>query len=366
MLVSLLAASDPARTTARVIALTGEGALAEEVRALGVPCEVLGMRAGLPNPVLMARLVGRIRAARPQIVQTWMYHADLMGGVAARLAGGCRVVWGLHNTDLDPQRTKRLTRLVARACGPLSWVLPHAIVSCSVSAMGLHARLGYARDKFTVIPNGFDTASFRPDPERHRALRAELRLTPERLLVGLVARFDPQKDHRNFVDAAAYVGARRDDVDFVLIGKGCDHANPELAAWIGRAGLGKRFHLLGMRRDVARLIPGFDLSVTSSAYGEAFPLVIGESMSCAVPCVATDVGDSAHIIGDTGRVVAPRDPRALGAAITGLLAIGRDARHVLGLAARERVVTHFDIDTIAARYQALYDSLLDDGSRGRT
>lgn len=357
MLVSLLAAADRERVSMAVISLTDDGVMGDEIRGLGIPLEAMGMRSGFPSPALLARLVSRIRAYRPALVQTWMYHADLLGGLAARFAGASRLVWGLHNSDLDPERTKTLTRLVARACGPLSRVLPNRIVSCSTSAMELHARLGYARDKFTVIPNGFDIRSFHPDPSARGALREALGLDDRRLLVGLVARFDPQKDHRNFIAAAARVGAPRDDVDFVLIGKDCDEANRELGAWIADTGLAGRFHLLGIRRDVQRLIPGLDLSVTSSAYGEAFPLVLGESMACGVPCVATDVGDSAHIVGDTGRVVPPGDPGALGGAIGELLALGGEERAALARAARERIVTRFSIEAIAARYLALYEGL---------
>jgi glycosyltransferase involved in cell wall biosynthesis len=179
-----------------------------------------------------------------------------------------------------------------------------------------------------------------------------------------VARFDPQKDHQNFVRAAGRLASERPDLHFMLVGKGCDADNDRLAGWIAATGAAGRFHLLGLRTDVARLLAALDVAVLSSAFGEAFPLAVGEAMACAVPCVATDVGDTARIIGDTGRIVAPRDAPALAAAVLELLALSGAERAALGAAARERIEVRFSLPAVAARYAALYDELIDGHANG--
>jgi glycosyltransferase involved in cell wall biosynthesis len=358
MLVTFMRPLAEAGFDSAVLSLMGGGALADVLRQDGVAVHELGMQPGLPRPGDLLRLVRMIRALQPDLVQTWMYHADLLGGAAARMAGKAPVVWGLHNTDLDPQRTKRSTRWVVRACAALSRGVPTKIVSCSDAGIGIHAGQGYAKDRFVSIPNGFDTALLVPDAAHGRAVRAELGLAEDAVLVGQVARFDPQKDHRNFVRAAGLVAAQRPDVHFVLVGKGCERNNTALSEWIASTGAAERFHLLGLRSDVRRLLAGLDIAVLSSAFGEAFPLVVGEAMACGVPCVATDVGDSARIIGDTGRIVAPRDSVALAEAMLDLLELSAAERQALGAAARSRILAEFSLPAVAARYAALYDYII--------
>ena len=364
MLVALIRPLAEAGFDSTVLSLMGGGALAEVLRQDGVAVHELGMRPGLPRPAEFLRLVRMIRDLQPDLVQTWMYHADLLGGAAARLAGKMPLVWGLHNTDLDPRRTKRSTRAVVRACAALSHGLPTKIVSCSDAGIGIHADQGYAKNRLVSIPNGFDTTVLRPDAAHGPAVRAELGLAEDAVLVGQVARFDPQKDHRNFVHAAGLVAEQRPDVHFVLVGKGCERDNAALADWIAATGAAERFHLLGLRSDVRRLLAAFDLAVLSSAFGEAFPLVVGEAMSCGVPCVATDVGDSARIIGDTGRVVAPRDSVALAEAMLELLGLSAAERQALGAAARSRILAEFSLPAVAARYAALYEELIGTHANG--
>ena len=175
--------------------------------------------------------------------------------------------------------------------------------------------MGYDSSRFEIIPNGFDLGQYKPDAAARAEVRKELSIEPDAPLIGMVARFDPQKDHRSFVAAAGALHARRPDVRFVLVGKDCDAQNAGLGRWIAeQPGLGNVMRLLGRRGDVARLTAAFDLATSTSAYGEAFPNVLGEAMACAVPCVATDVGESAHIIGDTGRIVERDRPEKIAAA----------------------------------------------------
>ena len=222
--------------------------------------------------------------------------------------------------------------------------------------------MGYAGEKMVVIPNGFDLRSFHPDPEARQSVRGELGLTPSTPLVGLVARFDTEKDHRTFVQAAARLHAVMPEVHFLLCGEDVDPKNPRLTAWLTSTEVQSQCHLLGPRNDMPRMTAALDIA-TSSSYGEGFPNVVGEAMACGVPCVVTDTGESAMIVGDTGRVVPPRDPAAMADGWRQVLQSDCSVREALGIAARRRVESEFDIAAIARHYRELYDDIVEPSTR---
>lgn len=354
----LTSGMDPARFRNEVISLTELGPLAERLEASGVRARALGMRRGVPSPYHLLRLARWLKESQPNVVQTWMYHADLMGGVAARLAGK-PVVWGIHHTNLEPGQNKRLTIWTARMCAWLSRRIPKRIVCCSEASRQAHAQFGYAEQKMEVIPNGFDLRQFHPDTEARTSLRRELEIAEETPLIGMAARFHVQKGHRNFVEAAALLHARVPDAHFVLCGKGVDRNNAELMAWIDQAGtgLGDVCHLLGSREDIPRFFAALDVA-TSSSLSEAFPMSVGEAMACGTPCVVTNVGDSAMVVGDTGKVVPASDPQVLAEAWHAMLVSGPAARRQMGQAARNRVEQRFGLGATVERYQELYREVL--------
>jgi glycosyltransferase involved in cell wall biosynthesis len=349
---------DSARFQNEVISLTDLGPIAKRLEASGIAVRALGMKRGSANPLHLLRLRGWLKQSQPHIVQTWMYHADLLGGVAARLAGK-PVIWSIHHTNLDPGQNKRLTILTAKMCALLSKRLPKRIVCVSEASRIAHAKFGYADREMVVIPNGFDVREFYPDAEARSALRQELGISEDTPLIGMAARFHVQKGHRNFVAAAARLYARMPQAHFVLCGKGVDSSNTELVRWIndGGAGLADVCHVLGARSDMRRFFAALDIA-TSSSLTEAFPMAVGEAMACGTPCVVTNVGDSAMIVGDTGRVVVAEDPQALAEAWEALLLAGSVARKQLGNAARNRVEQQFDLGAIVERYQQLYRDVL--------
>ena len=356
MLCGLLSRADRGRFEPVVVALIDDLRVADGVVAAGIPLRVMGMRPGVPDPRAVLRLARFLRRERPQVVQTWMDHSNLIGGMAARLVVRAPVIWGVHHTNHIPRLTKRTTLMTVAACARLSRRLPTRIVCCSESARAAYARRGFAAERLTVIPNGFDTDVFRPAPAARCDVRRELGLAPDATLIGLVARYDPFKDHANFLRAAAALKGRLPDVHFLLCGDRVDPGNEALTSMIAALGLQGHCHLLGPRRDVPRLQAGLDLATSSSA-SEAFPLAIGEAMACGVPCVATDVGDSALIVGEAGRVVPPHDPQALAAAWEELLALSPDARGRLGRAARLRIQEHYGLAAITRCYEDLYEAL---------
>jgi len=359
MLQKLVLGCDRSRFEHEVIALTAVGTIGRRLADSGVTVRDLGMSPGRPNPRAFARLALWVRAARPDIVQTWMYHADLLGGVAARAVCRAPVIWGIRGS-FDPVKSKRNMIWTARACALLSARIPQKIVSCSTDLADKHVRIGYHPQRMRVIPNGFDTFAYRPDHLARAAVRSELRIPLDAPLIGHLARWDPQKDHVGFVEAAVRVTQQRSDVHIIMCGTGVDDSNGAIAELIRRAGAHRRFHLLGCREDMPQIISALDLLVSSSIYGEGFPNVLGEAMACAVPCVTTDVGDSAIVVGATGRVTPPHNPDALSAAIAAMLALDPAEREALGHAARRRVEEHFALDRVVDQFAALYDEVTTD------
>jgi len=359
MLLKLLSHTDRRRFSSRVYSLIGSSsAIADRIKALGVPVTSFSMTREVPDPRAIVRLGRQLRASGADIVQTWMYHADLVGSVASKLARtGAPIVWNIRQGNLDRELNRPRTLALIRLCARLSAWIPDTIICCSSDARRVHSSIGYCDAKIRVIGNGFDTDIFRPDPAARRAVRAELGIPDHATVIGLVARFDPQKDHRTFFGAAARLADRRPHVHFVLCGNGITPDNSQLAEWIDTAGLRDVCHLLGERTDVPRLLTALDIASLSSR-GEGFPNVLGEAMACGVPCVATNVGDSAVIIGDTGRVVPPRDPAALAEGWEELLALDRAGLADLGARARRRVVERFSIGAVVESYEQAYEEIV--------
>jgi glycosyltransferase involved in cell wall biosynthesis len=356
MLYKLLSRMDRDAVESRVISLTGPGPLGPRIAELGVEVEALGMRKGLGDLFAVPRLVSRLRELRPDVVQTWLYHADLIGGVAARLAGVGAVIWNVRQSNLDGAVNSRLTMFFARAAALLSRRIPTRVICCAEAVREAHRVFGYAADRLIVIPNGFDMTAMQRDPAARESLRGELGLDQDAVLVGLVGRFDPQKDHHNFLFAAARILEQRPGTQFVLAGDGIVADNRRLAGWIAETGAAGNFHLLGRRGDIAHINSAVDVAVSASL-GEGFANVIGEAMACEAACVVTDVGDSAAIVGDCGEVVPARDPEALALACLRLLALPAGERRALGRRARDRIAAHYELGVIARRYQTLYENV---------
>lgn len=352
MLLKVLSRSDRSRFDHDVVTMTPPGPVAPLIEAVGVKVRSLEMRKGVPGPRALARLYRWLASERPDVLQTWMLHADLLGSIAG-WAARVPVVWNIRHGALEPSVTPLLTRLTERTCALLSKPLPRRIVCCAEESRRHQLAVGYDKAKLLVIPNGFDTESFRPDPAARASVRAELGIPENALVVGVMARFDPYKDHAGFLQAAALVHAELPEVHFVLCGRQVDERNPAVASLVASLGLGKVTHLLGSRSDIARICAALDV-LCSSSISESFPNVLGEAMSCGVPCVVTDAGDSALIVGDTGRVVAPREPEALARGLVEVLTLEPAGHRQLGERARRRILQLFDLPLTVARYEALY------------
>jgi len=354
MLLRLVSAMDSTRFDNEVISLTDLGPMTEKFQAAGIRVRALGMKPGSANPYYLAKLAGWLRKLPDQqIVQTWMYHADLVGGLAAKLAGCSGLVWNVRHSELHPGVDKRHTIWTAKACAALSSHLPRRIICVSEASRTFHEKLGYAHDRIEVIPNGYDLDLFRPDATAREAVRGELGVSPSTVLIGYVARKHPVKDHRTFLEAAGLLHKQLPDVRFVLCGDGAKLDDAELKSWAEAAGVANACLFLGRRDDIPRVINAFDVA-TSSSTSEAFPNALAEAMASGVPAVVTDVGDSRSILGETGSIVPPKNPKALAQAWAALIQAGPDIRQRLGEMARTRVQARFAMSNVVRRYERLY------------
>ena len=339
-----------------VLSLRGDGKYGPLIRALGIPVICLGMPPGRIRFSAILRLWRLIKAQDPDLVQTWMYHGDLVGGVVARLAGIRNIVWGVHHTTLERGKAKRSTIWVAKACANLSRLVPRKIICCAESAARIHGELGYDSERLVVVNNGYDLVEFEPNADSGLAVRRDLCIPPNAVLLGMVGRFDPQKDHENFVRALWEIRARGHDFYCLLVGKDVDQNNVQLKGLIQKFGLTERVMLAGQRSDMPAVMNALDLHVLSSAYGEAFPNVLAEAMACGTPCVATDVGDSAVIVGQTGWVVPAKNTEKLADGLSAALTALKDgeAWQLRRRDCRGRIQERFSVEAMVARYQGVW------------
>jgi len=364
MLYRLIRASSQAGIQHTVISLSSEDMMAPRLREAGAQVRILGMKRGVPSPAMFARLVTWLDELEPDVVQSWLYHGDLMGGLAVHAANGLRtllgsgasrpaLVWGIHHTDLRSTGSSAITRWVTTACALISSRVPDRIVCCGEAAMNSHVLGGYCARKMIVIPNGFELDVFGPLAGARDALRQSLGIDQHALVVGIVGRYHPVKDYGNFVAAMRIVLQALPHCHFVMAGQGLDPANRELGAMIGATGIGDACHLLGRRDDPQVLLAGLDVFCLSSR-SEGLPTVIGEAMACEIPCVATDVGDTARLIGDTGELVPPENPQALARALTAMLTLSGEERAKRGVAARKRIQALFSMEASWRLYEQTY------------
>lgn len=355
MLYRLLSLMDRSRFCNTVVSLTGRGRLADEIEALQVPVVSLDMRSGIDMFRGLASLIRQLRQYNPHIIQTWLYHADLIGLIAQRFVPGACLSWNLRCAELRRGDVSGGTLILRRLLSLFSKVPDVVIVNSGVGQRA-HQALGYHPRRWEILRNGFDTGSCHRDPVLRADVRRELGVSDDVPLAGLIARFDPLKDHANFIRAAGLLSSERPQVRFVLAGRGIDSRNTALMQQIQESGLNGRCYPLGERNDASRIMAALDL-VVSSSYSEGFPNTIGEAMACGIPCVVTDAGDSAFLVGETGIVVTPRNPEALADACARVLDLSAAERISMGDAARRRIETLFSLDVVTERYQRIYEEL---------
>lgn len=348
----------------KVISLMDSGKYGPLLEDNGVEVMSVGMTRGRLTLSGLWRIWRELRNTQCDVVQTWMYHADLFGGVAARLAGIRNVCWGTHHTTLSVAENALGTIVVAWICARLSKFVPRQIICVAQSTLKVHEAKGYEISRMTVVPNGYDLSVFRPDSKVRARVRESLGVEAGEPVIGFVARYDTQKDHGTLLSALYLLSEAKKCPRCLLVGTGMDANNAAVVAQISEFGLNGRVQLLGRRDDVPAIMNALDAHVMSST-SEAFPNVLAEAMACGVPCVSTDVGDAALIVGDTGWIVPSRDPAALAEAIEQAMIQRRGQLWTSRQeSSRERVAANFSIESMVEGYHSVwFGSAIDSDSR---
>jgi glycosyltransferase involved in cell wall biosynthesis len=352
-LVNLVTAMNRDEFENEVITLLKPGPMAQTLAQAGIPVTSMEIGRRRPNPAALLSLIRHLRANKPTILQTWLYHADFFGTVAAFFARPDHLLWNVRSSEIDDPGIRRSTRYLARLLATLSR-RPDAIVVNSRDGQRYHELIGYHPKQWVNIPNGVDLERFRPQRDEQAMLRMRLGIPPDASVIGLVARYHPMKDIATFLRAASRFRQDHENVKFVLCGDGLGPDNSTLAKQVRDLDLDRSIVLLGPRSDIELIYPALDVLTLCSTHGEGFPNVLCEAMACNVPCVTTDVGDSAEIIGDCGLIVPLRDPQALAGAWQTLLEIPSQLRTDN---ARSRVAARYSLEKMCAHYESFYRSI---------
>lgn len=340
--------------TVSVTVFFGGGVFESELAGAGVRVFNLGKQGRWDILPFLNRLVGLLRKESPVVIHSYLGVPNILAAVLKPLLPGTRIVWGVRASNVDLSRYDWLSRLVYILERRLARFADRIIANSDAGKCHAVAN-GFPECKMVVIPNGIDTEYFRFDPEGRRQVRLEWGVGEEEILVGIAARLDPMKDHPVFLQASSHIAREHRDVRFVCVGGGPADYAEALKQHAAALGLTDQLIWVGARDNMSAVYSALDIVASSSAYGEGFSNTIAEAMACGVPCVVTDVGDSALIVGDTGNVVPAGDHRALAAAIQRLVNLTPEKRREMGEACRARVVSEFGIERLLQRTEQVLD-----------
>lgn len=336
-----------------VVSLMDEGKYGPLFEGMGIRVFCLRMAPGRLSFSSIWQLRSFIVSESPDVVQTWMYHADLVGGMAAKVSGVKKVFWGIHHSTLERGKAKRTTIAIANVSALLSRIVPEKIVCCANKSLEVHRNIGYLPSKLIVIPNGYDLSKFMVDDLAGSRLRAALGIDSETFLLGKVSRYDPFKDHDNLLSALYELQLSGVDFKCLLVGRGLTSENPELAARIDQLGLTDKVILAGQRTDIPAVMNALDLHVLSSS-SEGFPNVLAEAMACGTPAVSTDVGDAGEIVSDRALLCPTRSPKALSGLMLAMHAEWLERPDDWGerrIRCVEHIKSNFSIERMVAAYE---------------
>lgn len=340
-------------TSIHVISLTKLGEVGSKIRAMEIPISVLNINTKLLPILGILKLIYLLKIIKPDIVQTWMYHADLIGGTTAKFFSNSPIFWGVRSADFLNAETKWSTKLCLRLCVLLSSVVPNTVIFNSQKGASFHSDLGYNNKKTVVIRNGIDLKKFKPLVRAREGIRSELNIPQRSPIVGMVGRFDPLKNHSGFINAAAMVVKEVPNAHFVMAGSKVDSSNFVLLELIKKNKLENNVHLLGTRKDMPFIMSSLDVCCLSSS-SEGCPNVLIEAIASGTPCISTDVGDVRFIINDHKWIVPIGDMAQLKEKIVLYLSLPEKIREQMSRNARKHALRNFDVEAMVNNYVNIY------------
>lgn len=339
-----------------VISLSGSQDYGIMLRQIKIPLHTLNFSNSKVNLRGLYKLYKLIKKIKPDVIQTWMVHADIIGGLVGRLAGIKNIFWGVHHSALVEGKSKKITMLIIKINAFLSYFIPKKIIYCAENSREKQESIGFKKNNGVVIFNGYDTEIFNENFHLIKKFRDELNISDNTFLIGHVGSYSPLKDQINLIEALSILKQKHIDFKAVLVGSNLDNSNLELVSSIDKKELGDSIYLLGRRDDIPTIMNGIDLFILSSI-SEAFPNVLNEAMACGTPCVSTNVGDASYILGETGWIVPAKDPKALSESVSEAI-IEKLSSKSLWLhrkkACRERIVENFSLVDMIQKYKDVW------------
>ena len=294
-----------------VISLKGSGKYLPLLNKLGVKVYCLNVNFFSINKFFF--LINLLRSLKPDLVQTWLVHADFIGSLAARLAGIKNIIWNVRYSKIEIGKAKIKTILIIKVLSKLSYFIPKLIIIVSKKAKKIYQDEGYDKKKLKFIPNGYDLSILKVNKNKKIDFQKKIGIKKQMPLIGCVARFDPLKDHLNLLNSISLIRLKNINFFCVLVGTNINKSKI-LINEIKRLKLNDCIKLLGPTKNISEVMNSIDILVQSSR-SEGFPNVVAEAMAHKTPCIVTNVGDSSYIVGNTGWVVPPNEPVKLAKAI---------------------------------------------------
>lgn len=347
MLTKLITKNKEKNVSMIVVTLLNNDHFYKEIKNSGTKIYKLNIFGGLLGPFKIFYLIKIIFREKPDILQTWMYHCDFIGIFIKIIFPKVKVVWNVRHSNLIKKVDKNTTIHLAKILGFLSFV-PNHIICGSQAAAEQHIKLGYKKKKIIVIPNGFDTNIFSPNERLRNNTRKDLGVGENMFLIGHIGREKKIKNQKSLIDAFSSIHIKHKNTMLILIGKGIKekYSNHPLVKE-------KRIILLNEQKEVQQYLRAFDLFVLPSL-SEGFPNVLGEAMSCGVPCVSTDVGDSAKIVGNPNLIAQRNSTINLSDKIQYWLNLTYSEKENLKKVSRERILNFYSIEKVVEMYLNAY------------
>ena len=330
------------------------GPLKQDLEASGISAISLEKQSRWDLFKFFWRLIKSLQQIGPDILHGYLWESNLLILILKPLFPSTCIIWGIRESEMAAERSDWLGNFIFKLACLLARFTDLIIVN-SYAGRNYHITQGFPEEKMIVIPNGIDTERFQPNQNTGVKLREEWQIPKEKILVGLVARFDPMKDHSTFLKAAAQICQERNDIHFVCVGKGAENYTEEMHNFAENMGLAKKVIWAGACANMPAVYNSLNILVSSSAYGEGFSNVIGEAMACGVPCIVTDVGDSAWIIGNTGIVILPKNPQAL---VDAIKELSQKTNQENGEYIRRRIIIQFSITQLVNKSEEAFTKLL--------
>ena len=341
-----------------IVSLRDEGKYGKELSNKGIKIYCLNMRPGRFSVINLFKLIKIIKIEKVKIVQTWLYHSDLFGGIAAKLAGVKNLVWNVRHSDFSEDDTDISLKILVKILAKLSYFLPNKIIFCSKRAIKIHRNIGYDDRKIIHIANGYDLKKYMPNYLGKLNFRKKFNLKKNLPLLGNVANFKPNKDHKNLLQALQILKKNKIIFKCILVGKEINKKNTTLMNMIKKFNLQNEVIFLGQQKNINQIMNGIDIHILSSKYGEAFPNVVAESMASGTPCVVTNVGDSALIVDKTGWIVKPNNPKELAMNIKlALYCLNTNKWAYFCHSARKRINNNFSIKIMIENYTNIWKEI---------